>query len=97
MQLFICILFKLIQLFIHVFFDFVDDSYNHSFEFFEVSSSSLLLKYIIVELLAFRGVMLPFFSCVSTLGFTHPGPSYYLEALIFHIISVEVFAVFMRD
>jgi hypothetical protein len=45
--------------FIHVLFNFID---NHSFEFFEISSTSLLLEFLIVELLTSGGVVLPYFS-----------------------------------
>jgi hypothetical protein len=42
---------------------FFDHSYNHCVKFFEVSSTVVLLEFVIVELLISGGIMLPFFFC----------------------------------
>jgi hypothetical protein len=65
-QLFICILLELIQTFICDLFTFIDHPYNHSFEIFEISSTSLSLVSIIMLLSCFFHI-----SYVSALGFVH--------------------------
>jgi hypothetical protein len=61
-QLISYILFYFIQVFIWILLNFVDYSYNHSFKSFGISLISSSFESIIVELVAFEGVMCLIFS-----------------------------------
>jgi hypothetical protein len=97
----ICILFVFILMCIAVLFSFVEHSYNHSFGFFDISFTSLLLEFIIVKLLTFGGVMLPFcfyISFVPVLGFLYLRLSPWLKVLVTVVFLLnEVLSVFVKE
>jgi hypothetical protein len=64
-QLFICILFGFIWVFIHVIFNFIDHSYNHFFEFF--LWTFLLFTFLNV----YYGGFTDFWRCFSASFFSH--------------------------
>jgi hypothetical protein len=96
-QLFIWILFEFIQLFICIlceFFLFIHLLLNLIIliivllsSLFEISSTSLSFKSFTAELLTFVVDMLPHITCVSTLGFMHLRPSFWLKVLISYFLS----------
>jgi hypothetical protein len=83
---------EFIQAFIHVLFNFVDQSNNHSFELFaEISSTSLSLESVMELWVLEESCCLVFscFLCFSFLlllvGFTYLGPSHWHPTSILHL------------
>jgi hypothetical protein len=80
--------------FICVFFNLIDNYYNHSFEFFDWAFFLwLILVFVTVGLWIFRGVTLPQF-CIFL---AHIMLSCWLEVLITCSLAIEMFSVFRQD
>jgi hypothetical protein len=85
--------------FIHVLFHFIEDSCNHTFEFFELSTPLLYIASVCMGIWLCRCYVSLFFhiSCVSELRFKHLKPQSLVVTFNYQRSAVDVFSVFRQD